>query len=344
MLLGAQNPSLRDGLTPAQVVAFKRTAINTLIDAGTRLQMDNIAIATGVVFLHTFYATKSLVRNDPFLMSVACLYLGGKVEDSPKSVRDVLMASCELRYRDGARRLQHERELYEGLREKVFQAERALLYALDFQFNVEQPFKPCLAMLSSEPLKSHREALLARDPKKAHLLAQFAINFVTDSGRQIAVACIWLAMKLLKEESHIYTDRGQLWWVAEGVQEAHLEGVEELLQQLYSQNLYSIYSDKNLVPQSMGLLSPQQLKAMAEAEAAEHEKQRVAAAASNGAQPQQPPPQAHVEPAAVGLPAAAASAVAAAAAEPAAAPAEQQAVKKEGEGSDYDDELFAVLG
>lgn len=43
------------------------------------------------------------------LMSVACLYLGGKVEDSPKSVRDVLMASCELRYRDGARRLQHER-------------------------------------------------------------------------------------------------------------------------------------------------------------------------------------------------------------------------------------------
>lgn len=42
-------------------------------------------------------------------MSVACLYLGGKVEDSPKSVRDVLMASCELRFRDGARRLAHER-------------------------------------------------------------------------------------------------------------------------------------------------------------------------------------------------------------------------------------------
>ena len=43
------------------------------------------------------------------LMSVACLYLGGKVEDSPKSVRDVLMASCELRFRDDARRLVHER-------------------------------------------------------------------------------------------------------------------------------------------------------------------------------------------------------------------------------------------
>lgn len=41
-------------------------------------------------------------------MSMACLYLGGKVENSPKSVRDVLMASCELRYPADARRL-HQR-------------------------------------------------------------------------------------------------------------------------------------------------------------------------------------------------------------------------------------------
>jgi hypothetical protein len=43
------------------------------------------------------------------LVSMACLYLGGKVEDSPKSVRDVLIASCELRYRDQARRLSQDR-------------------------------------------------------------------------------------------------------------------------------------------------------------------------------------------------------------------------------------------
>lgn len=172
---------------------------------------------------------------------MACLYLGGKVEDSPKSVRDVLMASCQYRFKDTARRLQHDRvsfscprcllhskqfsmeslmqfawpagilafgvsvvaqhrhkeaarrlqhdrvrccsrliaslffectstasnvqsrpllhqctspphltynawppapqALYESLREKVFVAERALLYALDFQFATDLPLK-----------------------------------------------------------------------------------------------------------------------------------------------------------------------------------------------------------
>ena len=43
------------------------------------------------------------------LFAVACLYLGGKVEDSPKSVRDVLMASCKHRYKEAAHRLQHDR-------------------------------------------------------------------------------------------------------------------------------------------------------------------------------------------------------------------------------------------
>lgn len=43
------------------------------------------------------------------LFAVACLYLGGKVEDSPKSVRDVLMASCKHRFKETAHRLQHDR-------------------------------------------------------------------------------------------------------------------------------------------------------------------------------------------------------------------------------------------
>jgi hypothetical protein len=35
----APTPSQRDGLRPEQIAAYKRTAINTIIDVGTRLQM-----------------------------------------------------------------------------------------------------------------------------------------------------------------------------------------------------------------------------------------------------------------------------------------------------------------
>lgn len=53
---------------------------------------------------------------------MACLYLGGKVEDSPKSVRDVLIASCELRYRDQARRLSQDRVSSRGTRQRADRA------------------------------------------------------------------------------------------------------------------------------------------------------------------------------------------------------------------------------
>jgi DTW domain-containing protein YfiP len=44
------------------------------------------------------------------------------------------------------------------------------------------------------------------------------------SAGQIAAACIWLALKLLREDTHIYTPQGRLWWVAEGVTEEQLQG------------------------------------------------------------------------------------------------------------------------
>ncbi|KAI3431759.1 hypothetical protein D9Q98_004801 [Chlorella vulgaris] len=291
----SMSPSLADGLSLAQITAFKRTAINTIIDTGVKLHMDNFAVATAIMFLHRFYAQKSLVRNDPFLMSIACLYLGGKVEDSPKSVRDVLAASCDRHYKDAARRIANDRDQYEAMKEKVFVAERSLLYALDFDFNVQQPLKHWMRMLQSEPLKGHRSALSARDERKAQAWAQLSSTFVTDSLKteacllysagQIAAACIWLALKLLREDTHIYTLQGRLWWVAEGVTEEQLQGVEALLLPLYTTDLYSIYSDKGMVFQSAALLSPQQLQARAMAEAAAADPAAAAAAhraAANG--------------------------------------------------------------
>ncbi|KAL4439906.1 hypothetical protein ABPG75_002907 [Micractinium tetrahymenae] len=271
-----RSPSLRDGLKAEQVVAIKQTAIATIIETGQRLNIDIFGVYTALVFFHKFYESKSLVRNDPFLMSVACLYLGGKVEDTPKSVRDVLVASCELRYGlESARRISHDKALYESLREKVFIAERALLYALDFDFAVQHAAKPLFEMWQKEPLCSFRQGL--RDVQKEKQLVQLAYTLSNDcykteaclrfSGTALAAACIWLAMKLLKLDTHIYTEAGQLWWVAADVSEEDLEGVEDCLQELYVPNLYATYSDNDLVLQSAQILKPDQAAAAAAAAA-----------------------------------------------------------------------------
>jgi hypothetical protein len=158
------------------------------------------------------------------------------------------------------------------------------------------------------------------------------------SGKQTAVACVWLALKLLKLDSHLLTKDGRLWWVALGVSEQHLEGeagrfsqlhedlarlqseaqvpshaeretlgrvellgchqpplfaglfgcaagVEACLQPLYTRGLREVYADNNLVLQSAGLASPQEVKLHAmEAAAA-----RASAAAAARSMPAAPP-------------------------------------------------------
>ena len=53
-----------------------------------------------------------------------------------------------------------------------------------------------LPMLNSEPLKGYRERIHARDPKRAHQLAQFAVNFANDrcgwAGWGMGGAAAWL--------------------------------------------------------------------------------------------------------------------------------------------------------
>ena len=74
-------------------------------------------------------------------MSVACLYLAGKVEDCPKSARDVMWACFSTRYRAHPEALRRfaDKAFTEAMRERLFVAERALLYALGFDFNVGHP-------------------------------------------------------------------------------------------------------------------------------------------------------------------------------------------------------------
>lgn len=46
-------------------------------------------LPTALIFLHRFYAVKSMQRNDRFIVACACLFLAAKVEDCPKALNDV---------------------------------------------------------------------------------------------------------------------------------------------------------------------------------------------------------------------------------------------------------------
>ena len=82
--------------TARLVERVKRSCVSLIIKTGKLLKIDHTAVITALSFLHRFYGEYSVFKNDRFLVSMACVYLGGKVADCPKSSRDVLVSGFSV--------------------------------------------------------------------------------------------------------------------------------------------------------------------------------------------------------------------------------------------------------
>lgn len=92
----------------------------------------------------------------PQLVATACLYLAGKVVDSPKSARDVLFACFEHRFAsdpEAVRCRLLDREYVEAARGRIFLAERAILYAVAFDLVCPLPYEPLFRFLSEPSIR-----------------------------------------------------------------------------------------------------------------------------------------------------------------------------------------------
>ncbi|GAB4822968.1 hypothetical protein N2152v2_010014 [Parachlorella kessleri] len=236
-------PSRQHGLSAEQEQAMMRTAINMIIGAGAKLQMDIFAVATATIYLQRYYLIKSLLKNDYFIVSIACLYLAGKVEDTPKSVRDVLYACFEWRFRgqqDVLRRL-YDKDFYDSARERVFTAERAIMYALGFDFNIESVYGPMLGIIKEGPVRRIRDSLAAVEPVKVEQMMRTFFILANDSlkttlclqysAHQIAATVIWLVLTLYRLDADVLDEHGRVWWVA---YEATPEVLEDISGQILS--------------------------------------------------------------------------------------------------------------
>jgi cyclin T len=79
-----------------------------------------LTIATATVFCHRFYALNSHTRteNDWHVLAPACLFLAGKVEETPKALRDVVFVAYMMRHRKEPEKAQ------EALKNKARGAQR----------------------------------------------------------------------------------------------------------------------------------------------------------------------------------------------------------------------------
>ncbi|XP_006664023.1 cyclin-T1-4 [Oryza brachyantha] len=227
------SPSRRDGIDLKKESYLRKSYCTFLQDLGMRLKVPQVTIATAIVFCHRFYLRQSHAKNDRRTIATVCMFLAGKVEETPRPLKDVILVSYEVIHKKDPTAGQKikQREVYDQQKELILLGERVVLATLGFDLNVHHPYKPLV-----EAIRKFKVAQNA--------LAQVAWNFVNDGLRtslclqfkphHIAAGAIFLAAKFLKVK--LPSDGERVWWQEFDVTPRQLEEVSNQMLELYEQN------------------------------------------------------------------------------------------------------------
>ncbi|GAV61527.1 Cyclin_N domain-containing protein [Cephalotus follicularis] len=227
------SPSRRDFIDLKKETYLRKSYCTYLQDLGMRLKVPQVTIATAIIFCHRFFIRQSHAKSDRRTIATVCMFLAGKVEETPRPLKDVIMVSYEIIHKKdpaAAQRIK-QKEVYEQQKELILLGERVVLATLGFDLNVHHPYKPLV-----EAIKKFKVAQNA--------LAQVAWNFVNDGLRtslclqfkphHIAAGAIFLAAKFLKVK--LPSDGEKVWWQEFDVTPRQLEEVSNQMLELYEQN------------------------------------------------------------------------------------------------------------
>ncbi|KAJ3670070.1 hypothetical protein LUZ60_010394 [Juncus effusus] len=228
------SPSRKDGIDLKKEAYLRKSYCTFLQDLGMRLKVPQVTIATAIMFCHRFFLRQSHAKNDRRTIATVCMFLAGKVEETPRPLKDVIMVSYEILNKKDADAVQRikQREVYEQQKELILIGERVVLATLSFDLNVNHPYKPLV------------DAIKKFQVSTQNALAQVAWNFVNDGLRtslglqfkphHIAAGAIFLAAKFLKVK--LPSDGDKVWWQQFDVTPRQLEEVSNQMLELYEQN------------------------------------------------------------------------------------------------------------
>jgi len=192
-------PSGKDGLSEEVEMQIRSLGCEVIQLSGKLLRLPQVAMATGCVLFQRFYYAKSLVRIPFDIVSMACICLACKIEESPRRIRDIINVFNHIKQVRSGKPITPVilDAKYIALKDEIIKAERRVLKELGFCVHVKHPHKIIVMYLKWLELDSHRELL------------QMSWNFMNDSLRTdvfvryppetIAVACIYLSARKLKE-------------------------------------------------------------------------------------------------------------------------------------------------
>lgn len=220
------SPSREDGIDPAQEALLRKSYCTFLQKLGRQLKMPQVTIATAIMFCHRFFLRQSHAKSDRYIIATVCMFLAGKVEETPEKLHNVIFLSYEMRNSEdqGVAQKLKQKEVYDEQKELLLLGERLVLATLGFDLNVLHPYKPLIAAIKRLKL-----------PQKNALpqLAQVAWNFVNDGLQttlclqfkpcHVAAGAIHLAAKFLKVK--LSSDWEKMLWQEFEISSQQLEDI-----------------------------------------------------------------------------------------------------------------------
>ncbi|KAL1492028.1 hypothetical protein ABEB36_012532 [Hypothenemus hampei] len=227
-------PSAAAGLDYKTEMRYRKEGARFIIDTGMKMDLGYNTTATGVVYFHRFYMFHSFQQFPRYVTACCCLFLAGKVEETPKKCKDIIKIARNL--------LTDQKFVTFGAdpKEEVMTLERILLQTIKFDLQVEHPYQFLLKYAKC----------LKGDKTKLQKMVQMAWTFVNDSlcttlclqwePEIIAVALMYLAGKLSKFEVMDWVGRASKhlrWWdmFVEDITMDLLEDICHQVLDLYSQ-------------------------------------------------------------------------------------------------------------
>uniref|UniRef100_A0A182W7E0 Cyclin-K n=1 Tax=Anopheles minimus TaxID=112268 RepID=A0A182W7E0_9DIPT len=221
-------PSARDGIDYETERRYRKEGARFIMEAGASMSLGHNTVATGVVYFHRFYMFHSFRTFPRYVTASCCLFLAGKVEETPKKCKDIIKTARGL--------LADEKfqSFGDDPKEEVMTLERILLQTIKFDLQVEHPYS--FLVKYAKCLKG--------DSAKLQKMVQMAWNFVNDSlsttvsiqwePEIIAVALIYLASKLSKFTVVDWVGKKpeHLKWWDMFVQDVTMEILEEICHQV----------------------------------------------------------------------------------------------------------------
>ncbi|WVZ87205.1 hypothetical protein U9M48_033883 [Paspalum notatum var. saurae] len=222
------SPSRKDGIDEATETALRVYGCDLIQESGILLKLPQAVMATAQVLFHRFYCKKSFVRFSAKRVAASCVWLAGKLEESPRKSKHIIFVFHRMECRRENLPIEFLdvfSKKYSELRDDLIRTERHLLKEMGFICHVEHPHKfisNYLATLEA-PQLTQEAWNLANDSLRTAVCVRF-------KSEVVACGVVYAAAR----RHHVPLPEDPPWWTVFDADEAGIQEVCRVLARLYS--------------------------------------------------------------------------------------------------------------